>query len=559
MANSIQYDYKILDRYTAPLAKIRQATEKMRGAVQKASKQVDKLGNKFKETGSKMTNAQSAIAGVGAALAIKSLVDNSLEMSDAMADVEKVSDLTGKTLKKLRFNLEDLSEQVGRPAAGLAQIAFEGKKLGATDKEILPFVKTVGKMAIAFEIAESEAGNAIGQIRAKLGYGMGDIIKFGDSSNELANRMATNGKNIVEITQRMSGTFKTLEFPPSIAAGFAATADMLETSPELAASGMNMMMRKLSLIPGMTSKLMAAPVQTINEVMSKLAKLPVEKRIKKINKLFGAEAGRMVLKMTGNLDLFNKAMKTATDTTAVGSMDREMSNYLNRSSTKMKIANEKIRNSFRRLGDVLVPFVILFGNLSAKFSKWSVKMSMAHPLLMKVATAALLLIAVFTILLIPLGFIASGFGVVLSILPMLASAFGILSGAVLAITGFMTPLIASAWAFTAALLANPITWLVAGIIAAIAAVTRLIVIWDKLKTAFSEGGMMNAIKTFFGMSADDTEITSKKVVAGSVDVKSQSKQSVDVGGLIKVAAEKGSKVLSATPNFNTGQNMEFSH
>jgi len=618
MANSIQYDYIIKDGYSRIAGKIKRATDKVGAAAKKASDQANRLGNNFKAAGSKMANAQNAIAGAGAALAIKALVEDSMKMEDAMADVAKVSSLAGKSLTNMRFDLEKLSEQVGRPAVGLAQIAFEGKKLGATDKELIPFVKTVGKMAIAFEIAESEAGNAIGQIRAKLGYGMDDIVKFGDSANELANTMATNGKNIIQITQRMAGTFKTLEFPPGIAAGFAATADMLETSPELAASGMNMMMRKLTLIPGMTTKLMAAPVKTINDEMGKLAKLPVEKRIKKINKMFGAEAGRMVLKMTSSLDLFNKAMKTATDATAVGSMDREMKNYLERSSTRLKIANEKIRNSFRRLGDALTPFIIVFGNLISKFSKWSVKMSMNHPVLMKIATAVLLLGAAIPVLMIPLGLMISAMGTLLTavagitwpivavvaavalataafvywyktghpvittlkkigslayeLIKPFAKLFSKFSGGgkLLELVGFHFKVMG----FALNLMLKPVEVILIAFNSLFDVIGKIINLdfkgalssymsgFEKAAAVFGFGDKteekaQNAIKTFD--ASDSADVESKKVIKSSIDVKSQARQNVDINGLIKVAAEKGSKVISAATDMNVGPNMEFAN
>lgn len=598
MANSIQYDYIIKDGYSRIAGKIKKATDKITAATKKASIQANKLGNNMKKAGDKMASAQNAIAGAGAAIAIKALVSDSMKMEDAMADVAKVSSLTGKSLTDMRFNLEKLSEQVGRPAVGLAQIAFEGKKLGATDKEIIPFVKTVGKMAIAFEIAESEAGNAIGQIRAKLGYGMDDIVRFGDSANELANTMATNGKNIVQITQRMAGTMKTLEFPPGIAAGFAATADMLETSPELAASGMNMMMRKLTLIPGMTSKLMAAPVKTINDVMGKLAKLPVEKRIKKINKMFGAEAGRMVLKMTSNLDLFNKAMKTATDATAVGSMDREMKNYLDRSSTRLKIANEKIRNSFRRLGDALTPFIIMFGNMISRFSKWSVKMSMQHPVLMKIATAVLLLGAAIPVLMIPLGLMISGFGTLLTAITAISlPVVAIVAGIGLVTASFIYwyksghPLIKTLKnigslvyrllkpfiflfkklnmgsgllkliGFHFKMMGYFLNLLLKPIEVVLIAFSSLFDVIEKIINLDFKGALSSYMGAFekaaavFGFGGDKTEIESKKVVQSSVDMQSRSKQVIDITGGINVAADKGSKVTSSWSQVALGGNM----
>lgn len=53
------------------------------------------------------------------------------------------------------------------------------------------------------------------------------------------------------------------------------------------------------------------------------------------------------------------------------------------------------------------------------------------------------------------------------------SAFGMLKSGFLLVKGALTPLIGSVWSFTAALLANPVTWIVIGIIALIAGIVLL--------------------------------------------------------------------------------------
>lgn len=59
------------------------------------------------------------------------------------------------------------------------------------------------------------------------------------------------------------------------------------------------------------------------------------------------------------------------------------------------------------------------------------------------------------------------------------------------ISAFVIPvfgqIIASTWAWTTALLANPITWIVLGIVALVAAIVLLIVYWDEVTGAISAG------------------------------------------------------------------------
>lgn len=88
-------------------------------------------------------------------------------------------------------------------------------------------------------------------------------------------------------------------------------------------------------------------------------------------------------------------------------------------------------------------------------------------------------------------------------------ATSLVTGAVTAIGSFaaaLVPAIAGAWAFTAALLANPITWIVLAIIALIVIIILLVKNWDKVKAVVIRvwnivvewiKGAVAKIKTFF--------------------------------------------------------------
>lgn len=60
------------------------------------------------------------------------------------------------------------------------------------------------------------------------------------------------------------------------------------------------------------------------------------------------------------------------------------------------------------------------------------------------------------------------------------------NGAMLAYTGGLVPAIAATWAFTTALLANPMTWIVIGIVAAIALIVAAFIYWDEICAWFGE-------------------------------------------------------------------------
>lgn len=84
--------------------------------------------------------------------------------------------------------------------------------------------------------------------------------------------------------------------------------------------------------------------------------------------------------------------------------------------------------------------------------------------------------------------VVSGVGLVIT---KAISAFKMLKAGFVLVKGALTPLISSVWSFTAALLANPVTWVVIGIVALIAA---LVLLYNKCEWFRNA---VNAIIDFF--------------------------------------------------------------
>ena len=84
--------------------------------------------------------------------------------------------------------------------------------------------------------------------------------------------------------------------------------------------------------------------------------------------------------------------------------------------------------------------------------------------------------------------VVSGVGLIIT---KVISGFKLLKAGFLLAKGALTPLISSVWSFTAALLANPVTWIVIGIVALIAA---LVLLYNKCEWFRNA---VNAIIDFF--------------------------------------------------------------
>lgn len=500
MSNKVSFIIQLKDQFGRNAQKIRRQFSDIKKAADKAKRSVVGFAKKLKKSFrsiKKESLAGAAAVSAAIALAIGSAIKRSADVEDAMADIARVTSMTRKELGVFENMLEKTSESLGKTKIGLAQMAFEGGKLGIAQKDMRSFIITVTKTATAFDMLDSEAGRAIGSIQAKMGLAKNSTIELLDSVNFLADNTTASGSRMIEVLERTAGTFKLLKIDPKSAATFAGVADQLEVSGQLAASGLNMFFNRLQKKRGMTTKLLANPLATVRKELEKIAKLSPESQQRFIQSSFGDEAGRFVKKMVANLDLFDKAKKIAFSPKAIGSMTREMDNQLSRSSTTFKRFSETSKNTFESIGDAFKPLAASMANAMQPVIDSFGGFIKNNPVL--VQTAALFF------------GIAVAITAVVGVVGVLALLFGALSLPILAFVG---------------------------IVAALAtAITVISVNFDKFKS-------------FLGFGDDKKSSPSAPLQSGSGTI----------NGQITVSAAQGSKVdstaiKSSSNGLNLGMNM----
>lgn len=438
MAFNIAYTYQLIDRYSAPLRKITESTRRHQDMMRRLSsdtrKSANEIGrltnrterlnnvfNNLKQTQQSMQRvadarsraarresvgggrmdrfgaAASGLAGLGIGAGGASVMQQTAAVENAMIDLARATDLPAAELAKMQERFMTLSEQIGISTDKLAIMAFEGSKLGLPVDELERFVKLTANTAVAFEIVEDEAGRALGSIKAKMGLSISDIETLMDRVNFVADRTAASGSNMIEIIQRLSGTFKTLKLPPELAAGLAAVADQLETSPELAASGMNMVINRMMKSTTLAKKMVADPAKTIRAVFAQLAEMPEANRIQAAIKMFGDEAGRFAVKMAGNIDLLDDTMQKAADAGALGSMEREMKSRLKSLSMLWKTLSNAVMNVVVTIGEALAPDIKALGESIREVVPKIRDFVKENPGLVKMAAAGVAILGAFAL------------------------------------------------------------------------------------------------------------------------------------------------------------------
>lgn len=387
------------------------------------------MGHRAQKASDKFNNLGGAIGSAAIIGGMAMAVKQSVAVEDALADLVRVGDLTEAQLASMDGAMESLSQTLGKSKIGLLEQAFEGLKLGIPFEELENFVKLAARTSIAFDMGEQETGAALGSIRAKLGLNTDALGNLMDSINFVSDNSAALGKKMVNIIERTSGVMGTLQFPPEVIAGVAAFADQLESTPQLAASGLNQMFAKMQKSSKFTKNLMDDPVKAIRHVLQQFSDIDPAKRFAAIEKLFGLESARFMMKAVNRLELFDETMETAARNEALGSMMRELENRGRRTSTLLKIMGVVGVNTLAVIGDALKPavkamarFTILVGDAVKTFAK-------KRPAMVQFAAIFATIVAIASVAGLVLGGLAIAIGLISGPVILVSAGIGLLIGA----------------------------------------------------------------------------------------------------------------------------------
>ncbi|MGN0710492.1 MAG: phage tail tape measure protein [Anaerovoracaceae bacterium] len=242
----------------------------------------------------------------------------------------------------------------------------------------------------------------------------------------------------------------------------------------------------------------------------------------KLQSAFGTEEAVALIELLysktgdlqGNIESLYNSMGQGT------SAIENMANKINSTDpSKYEIMNQKIQNMKESLGSLLLPVVMDIVEGSSKLVSKITEFAEKHP---KLTGYILRVVLLFGVLTAAVGTVMVAFGlsgmVILNLSMNLSAFIGFGKKAIPIVIKFATTLksfvfvvfnlarsalpglISSVWSFTAALLANPVTWVVVGIVALIVAIVLLWKNWDKV-TAFLKStwqSFCNSLNTGIG-------------------------------------------------------------
>ena len=474
--------------------------------------------------------------------ALYGLVQPAVAFESVMADVKKVVNFdTPDQFGQMSKDVLLMSTRIPMAADGIGAIVAAAGQAGIAREELLRFAEDAAKMGVAFDLSGQQAGAAMTGLRSIFGLTQDEVVKLGDAINHLSNNMDAKASDLLNIANRAGSTAKLFGLSGAQLNALGATFLALKTPPEVAATGINALLMKLATADKQNEKFqngleaVGLSAKVMKEMIGRDAQgaiLTFLQQVKKapdlmgtLSDLFGMEYADDIAKLVGSMDTYEKAVGLVGNQTAyAGSMQKE---YEARSATTAN-ALQLLKNQMSRLGitvgNALLPALnSLVGALMAPIDSLA-NLAERFPFVTQVVVGTVGAVLGLKVAAIGLGYAwtfvkgpilaaNSAFQSAragLGLLQVQAAATGASSGLLsLAWTriqtgalGIVAPIKTAALAFwsmlpaigatTAALLANPITWIVVGIGAAVAGLALVIrKYWDPI--AAYVGGVFEGI------------------------------------------------------------------
>lgn len=452
-------------------------------------------------------------AGMVAAAPLVAAASAAITFQDAMLDVKKVVDFdTPQQFEQMNRDVLQLSKDLGLPAEGVAQIIAAAGQAKIARGELKVFAKDAGQMGVAFGTTAEDAGQKMATWRTAFGMTQAAVRAFADQVNYLGDNGNATAQAISDVVTRVGPLAGVAGAAASEVAALGSTIVGMGVAEEIAATGIKNTMLALTkgeaatksqqqayAALGLEAKDVAKAMQmdaggTIVDVLERVKKLSPDRQASILTQLFGSESVAAIAPMLSQLDVLKTNLNAVADSQkTAGSMAKEFENRMSGAKGAMDQATQGIRNTAIAAGTQFLPLIREVALRVAATSERLTKFAQAHPRVIQVVGALVAIVAA--------GLLVFG-GLALAVAAILGP-FALLQFALAGAAAFFAPLlaglggaIASTWAFTAALLANPITWVVVGIIALATAAFLIYRNWGAISTWWA--GIWTKIKEIGG-------------------------------------------------------------
>ncbi|SKA01801.1 phage tail tape measure protein, TP901 family, core region [Cetobacterium ceti] len=544
-----EYDKKLsnANKIESKIEKEREEVQKLTESYKKnaialkkveALKKVHSLANKSGEIGKNISSAGTKIAGAGAIGmgALTPSIYAAIKAESSFADVKKQFDFKDKDDENnFKKKLEDLvtEKKLAVSIPELYAAAAAAGQSGIGKDEAINYVEQGIKTGIAFDVGKDEASKSLFMLKNAFNLTFEKLSNLTDVINMLGNTTGANAADITDFVSRVGNIGTVAGFTTDQIAALGATLIEQGMTPEIAATGAEKLMGSMTKgfaasksqqqafnMLGLDSEYLAKSAQTdaegtILKIFDRLGKLRADKQGAVITLLFGEEGKRGATGVLKNKDQLLSNLKNSKNKNLYsGSIQQEADIRGNTMENKLQVLKSILDIRMAKMGEILFPdlenLLKQFGNILEsveKFQKENPKLFSGLVKGVAYGSAALLgLGATAKIVSFGVGSLSKVFEVYgwliekevalkgkTALLKLLATSKTVFVGlgtglktTALAVSGFLKTATIGLARFGVSLLANPITWYVAAIMAVVGAGYLLYKNFDLIKEKSKE-------------------------------------------------------------------------
>lgn len=345
-----------------------------------ANARVDSNRAMRQQIGGELRGAAGTFGAVAASTVfpIKMAAERETAMLGVAKQVEGARDAAGNltpVYSALRRDIKQLGHHIPIATNELAGMAAAGARMGVAREELTTFVRTSAMMADAFEMPAGQLAEDMGKVSGLFQIPIPRIGELADAINHLDDNSKSTGAGIIDVLRRIGGMAQTLKMPAKEAAALGSTFLSLGSSAEVAGTASNAVMRilgaataqsknvrggmqSIGMDPAVIQRSMATDATgTILDVLDKLNSLSNEQRMVASTRIFGAEYGDDIAKLSTGAAEYRKQLALVRGEEQKGSMAREFNSRLKTTNAQWQIAKNRMSDLGVSIGDALLPAV----------------------------------------------------------------------------------------------------------------------------------------------------------------------------------------------------------
>ncbi|MCT8999225.1 phage tail tape measure protein [Chelativorans intermedius] len=373
---------RLLDKVTAPARKaarsilgIKQASDALgRGGLQARLESALAANNRaLDRTRGRMLDAAAGLWALQRAL--KGAVNPAIELESALADLSKVSGLSGKSLDAYGRSLRKLATtEIPMAVTELTALSAAAAQSGVADPELFDFTRMTAKVATAWEMTGAAAGEALAKIKTQLRLTTKETSDLADAINHLADNSAASATDMTEFMRRSAAQGQIFGFTPTQTAAFGSAMIGAGAQPDTASTSFRALGRALAKGASATRGQRAAfdaigldaedvarrmsqdALATTLDVLERLSALPDHLQASTMSALFGEEGTRALAPVLNNLELLRDALGLVADETSyLGSVQREFEKRAQTTEYRLQRSRNQLNEIGLAVGGALLP------------------------------------------------------------------------------------------------------------------------------------------------------------------------------------------------------------